>query len=456
MKVVLPKYASLVAVILIILLYESVTVHAQPVITTAGCMPVIGDKFNVQYAILSSVNKPDTGGANCIWDYSKLLDSSRNETVSVIPANSAAIILPQSDLYPSIWNENAVFFHKSVDTIYDYCRIDTNSIQDMERFGKVPLLPFNNWYGVHFTPLFLSNTTLRQMFYPMTYQTKNNSICQAYKLPLCTCTDVNYFQIYDTIVADGYGTLQLPKATYNNVLRIKVKFNVEYHQFLGSTPMPLVYSTYTTYKYYVDSIHYPVLEIKGSTFAGNWVADYLTGHSFDTIMPVAFSDIKVTAINNVVQVNWQTATETNTDHFMIQHSTDGNAFTDIGKVKAIGSGANNYSFTDNNPAIGTNYYRIQSIDKNGSSSYSKMVLITNYELGITVYPNPAKSTVTIGGNHIASIQITYNMGRMVNSIMLQDATNPKIAIGSLPAGEYHLRVQTMDGKVSGGQLIIDN
>jgi len=68
---------------------------------------------------------------------------------------------------------------------------------------------------------------------------------------------------------------------------------------------------------------------------------------------------------------------------------------------------------------------------------------------ITAYPNPAKSNVVISGSHIVSIQVVDNLGRVVKTVSLKDATNPTLSLGNLPAGAYHLRVQTTDGKVSG-------
>ena len=67
---------------------------------------------------------------------------------------------------------------------------------------------------------------------------------------------------------------------------------------------------------------------------------------------------------------------------------------------------------------------------------------------ITVYPNPAQRVVNIGGKHIASVQVFDNAGRFVNTTILNDATNPSITISGLPAGIYHLRIQTTDGKVN--------
>ena len=169
------------------------------------------------------------------------------------------------------------------------------------------------------------------------------------------------------------------------------------------------------------------------------------------ITPVALASFMAITNNRTITTNWHTATELNTSHFIIQRSTDGSSFTTIGTIKAVGSRANGYSFTDTHPTNGTNYYRLKSVDKDGASTFSKVVSaeIVDSRYEILVYPNPAKSSVTIKGNHIASVQLIDNIGRVVKTVSLKDATNPNLSVGGLQAGVYHLRVQTTDGKVSG-------
>ncbi len=172
-------------------------------------------------------------------------------------------------------------------------------------------------------------------------------------------------------------------------------------------------------------------------------------------LPIILASFALSHENNAIMIKWHTATELNTANFVIQHSTDGTSFTDIGTVKAIGSGANSYQFTDNAPTPyplnGVLYYRLKSVDKDGSSTYSKVIsvqlTIDNFQLSIT--PNPVKSSVTIRGSHIAFVQVVDNMGRVIKTQTLKDATNPILSVGGLPVGVYHLRVQTTDGKVSG-------
>ena len=52
------------------------------------------------------------------------------------------------------------------------------------------------------------------------------------------------------------------------------------------------------------------------------------------------------------------------------------------------------------------------------------------------------------GNHIASVQMIDNIGRVVKIVSLKDASNPTLSVGGLSSGVYHLRIQTIDGKVS--------
>ncbi len=186
-----------------------------------------------------------------------------------------------------------------------------------------------------------------------------------------------------------------------------------------------------------------------------YIADYVNNR----IRKVTVGDLPVTITNYELRItnekqvvnSWEATSEINVSHYKIQRSTNSKDFETVGTVKAIGSGANNYSFTDDNPANGINYYRLQSVDKDGAATYSKVVSceLSVVSKPIAVYPNPSRDNVIIIGSHIASVQVIDNIGRVVKVITLKDATNPTLSVSGLPAGVYHLRVQTSDGGVSG-------
>jgi len=179
--------------------------------------------------------------------------------------------------------------------------------------------------------------------------------------------------------------------------------------------------------------------------------DSLTVLILNSTLPISLKDFIATYSENKVLLNWSTATELNSSKFIVQGSTDGISFTNIGSLNAIGNGTNSYHFTDNKPSNGINYYRLQSLDKDGTSTYSKIVSvsITKDGLPITVYPNPASNSITINCAHISVVQILDNMGKVVKLLPLKDVTNPSLQVGGLTSGVYYLRVQTTDGKVNG-------
>ena len=187
--------------------------------------------------------------------------------------------------------------------------------------------------------------------------------------------------------------------------------------------------------------------------SGNMFVSYYEGRimeiSLSTILPVSLTSFTAqNLINESIQLNWGGFHEINSSYYTIQHSTDGISYSDIGTVKALGCGANSYKFIDNNPANGTNYYRLQSVDKDGSSSCSKIVTltITNYQLPITVSPNPAKDFATISFSKsidkgtIAVYDIT---GKQVISQLLSGNANAyKLNTQTLKSGVYVVKVKS--------------
>ena len=208
------------------------------------------------------------------------------------------------------------------------------------------------------------------------------------------------------------------------------------------------------------SLSYPsgvAVDVVGNIFVADEYNNVIRKVTSSTV-PITLFSFTAIANNKTITTNWNTSTELNTSHFTIQHSKDGISYTTIGTVKTIGSGANGYSFTDTHPTNGTNYYRLESVDKDGASSYSKVIscewLVVSKQF--TVVPNPARDIVTVKGNHIASVQVVDNLGKVLKTVSFKDATNPTLSVGGLPKGVYHLRVETIDGKVSGASLLVSD
>jgi hypothetical protein len=96
--------------------------------------------------------------------------------------------------------------------------------------------------------------------------------------------------------------------------------------------------------------------------------------------------------NDEVDLTWVTASERGSDYFIVERSLDGKLFEEVNQVKAAGNSSNNLSYTsiDSKPYEGLSYYRLQLVDKNGSTKLSQVVsvVINTKETSLVAYPNP--------------------------------------------------------------------
>ncbi len=92
-----------------------------------------------------------------------------------------------------------------------------------------------------------------------------------------------------------------------------------------------------------------------------------------------------------VILNWTTTNEDNFSHFELERSRDGRSFTAISFVFGKGQTKNDYQYTDLQPSLGINYYRLLMVDNNGEFKYSRIVTARFSEIvkgDVMVAPNP--------------------------------------------------------------------
>gem|GEM_PF-2514777 len=209
-------------------------------------------------------------------------------------------------------------------------------------------------------------------------------------------------------------------------------------------------------KYYMSEILIFASELSAKDRAkldSNQNVYYFNGYP----APVTISSFAAIANKGSIQTNWQTATELNTNHFAVQRSTDGINFSAVGTVMAKGSGANIYSFTDSKPANGINYYRLQSVDKDGSSNYSKVVSVTfGDNQSLSIIPNPARDFATISFSKTvdkATIVVYDITGKAVIKQSLSGTNAYKLNTQTLTNGIYVIKVNTATGSYNEKLLI---
>jgi uncharacterized repeat protein (TIGR01451 family) len=169
-------------------------------------------------------------------------------------------------------------------------------------------------------------------------------------------------------------------------------------------------------------------------------------------LPVTLVSFNAALTGAVVNVTWKTSIEENVKHFEVLRSANGVDFSTIGIVQP---GQTTYLFVDKEPVKGYNYYRLKSVDIDGSSSYSTIVLV-NVKNGMdiisSIYPNPAtghatlKLQGTVEGNVL--VQVLDQQGRQVAAKQFgsQNTNEFKapLDLGNLSKGSYVLRIVVND------------
>ncbi len=170
-----------------------------------------------------------------------------------------------------------------------------------------------------------------------------------------------------------------------------------------------------------------------------------------TTLPIEIISFTATkTANEKVELNWATASEINNNCFSIERGTDGNNFETIGKVKGAGNstGEKKYSFTDEHPFSGINYYRLKQIDFDGNYTYSKIISVTtiNHQQ-LTIYPVPSDKELNCefysDENSLVNIAVTDVLGNIIlrKDIKEKHGMNKeKLDISNLSQGVYFLKI----------------
>jgi Bacterial Ig domain len=152
------------------------------------------------------------------------------------------------------------------------------------------------------------------------------------------------------------------------------------------------------------------------------------------VIPVELVTFTAKLMNNTTILTWQTASERNNKAFNIERSNDGIAFQT--------SAVHDYTFTDDKPVNGVNYYRLRQIDNDGKQTQSKVVSVvlskSGFVLHNTLVHDVLNITVSEDAERPLSIFAISGQLMMITTVKGTQQLN----LSGLASGMYIVRTAT--------------
>jgi hypothetical protein len=188
---------------------------------------------------------------------------------------------------------------------------------------------------------------------------------------------------------------------------------------------------------------YWTLTFPVSGFSGFYI------HTGASPLSIRLASIAATNYGTRNRVDWMTSDEKEVGRFEVERSADAKSYESIGEKAAQGKAAN-YSYWDEQPLKGMNYYRLKMYEKNGAFSYSDVVKAFVTGAGafeVEAYPNPATEVVHVKVNGVQGTGATLTLldatGKLVRIVKMNGAEE-QISLNGLASGVYLLKYTDAD------------
>ena len=177
------------------------------------------------------------------------------------------------------------------------------------------------------------------------------------------------------------------------------------------------------------------------------IDDFIVGSN--SSLPVELTTISAYAVRENVHVSWSTASETDNSHFNIERSPNGREFTEIGRVAGAGTvrEKREYTFVDEKPLPGANYYRLRQVDMDGRFSFSpvRRVVMGTAASPLSLFPSPADEYVQVQWAKTSDTDSNWEIfdtagRRAASGVFPAESTEGPVFVGDLQPGAYFLRI----------------
>lgn len=155
-------------------------------------------------------------------------------------------------------------------------------------------------------------------------------------------------------------------------------------------------------------------------------------------------DLTAVNVGSRNRVDWATLQEKNVARYELERSIDGTSFEYLNTIEARQT-ASAYTYWDEEPVLGMNYYRLRMYSLNGEVQYSgiaKAYVSSDGRFSVTAFPNPVSGDLTVqtsgtqGSN--PTITLTDATGKLIQHIKVTD-TKTVLPMGHLAPGVYFVR-----------------
>jgi hypothetical protein len=171
-------------------------------------------------------------------------------------------------------------------------------------------------------------------------------------------------------------------------------------------------------------------------------------------LPVQFHSFTAKADGCGVKLNWVTTNEVSNAYFNVERSIDGISFESVAKVNASMNVTDRaiYSYVDEAPANGMNFYRVSQVDIDGKHYITSVVSAKgncNVIAPIELFPNPATEVVKVKGlSGTNTIRLFNILGQQIMDETTTADVYP-VKVSTLTSGTYQVQV------IKGGKTIFN-
>jgi hypothetical protein len=168
-------------------------------------------------------------------------------------------------------------------------------------------------------------------------------------------------------------------------------------------------------------------------------------------LPVTLVAFEAQKEESSVKLNWETSFETNSEYFEIQRSHNAKEWRSLDRIQSTGESSAQvaYDFTDRNPAVGENYYRLKMVDRDGTFAFSQIRQVSWDGRELVVFPNPALDGLGMDvedWSKVANVKVLNTGGNVVKDrLSTKEAREKHVSLTGFKPGNYILQVEYLDG-----------